>query len=563
MERYRINEECVKLLGRTALVKDVLWCAFSGSGVEFVARGKELSVQIFGDSSVVDADNRARLGIYVDDNRVVDEMIGQREKIYTILSSQQEEVHVVRILKLSESAMSTMGIGEICVTGSILPTAKRRFLVEFVGDSITCGYGVEDEDENHQFSTATEDVTKAFAYLTAKALDVDYSCVSFSGYGVYSGYTGDGVRNERELLPPHYERIGFSYAKSGLPGQEFSIEDIPWDFSKRTPDVVFVNLGTNDASYCCEDSGKQEQYQQCYISLLKTIRRNNPSAYILCGLGIMGDVLYPALCSAVRRYSQETGDEGIETLYFEAIRPETEGYAANYHPTHKTHVRASGVLAERLKEIFKKRYHANVGERVLALTFDDGPNTATTALVLEKLKKHHIPASFFLVGKNITPETEWVVKAAADQGCELGNHSMTHSVMSAMPMKEVLGEIRETNIHIEQITGKAPVFFRPPYIAVSREMEEQIPLTMVAGYGAEDWEEGVSAAMRIQRILSQVRDGVIILLHDAEGNQKTVDALDDIICLAEKQGYHFATVSALFDEKDVTPVKGVVYNEAV
>lgn len=564
MGSCNISEERAKLLGRTAFVDGVLWCAFSGSGAEFVVRGKALTVQILGDSSADDPDNRARLGIWLDEERVIDEMICAREQSLEVFCSEREEVHLVRILKLSESAMSTFGIGEIRVEdGDILPAAKKRFLVEFVGDSITCGYGVDDEDENHQFVTATEDVTKAFAYRTARALDVDYSCVSFSGYGVFSGYSGDGVRNSRELLPPHYGKTGFSYAKSGRCGKEFSIGDIPWDFSGRQPDIVFVNLGTNDESYCGADQQRQEQYQLSYIGLLKNIRRNNPGAYFVCGLGIMGDALYPALCAAVERYKAETGDTRIETLHFEPIRPETEGYAANYHPTVRTHERASRVLAERLAEVFKREYHAKVGERVAALTFDDGPNTTTTPEVLEKLRKHQVPASFFLVGDNITPESAEVVRAAAASGCTIENHSVTHSAMSGMPISEVLSEIEENSARIRQITGMEPMFFRPPYIAVSPEMCEAVPLPMIGGYGAEDWEEHVTAAMRAQRILSQLKDGIIILLHDMAGNRMTVEALDVIITLAKKQGYRFVTVRDLFAVKDATPATGVVYNEAV
>lgn len=562
--RYQATEEHVKLLGRTVEQNGILWCAFSGTGVELVARGTALCVEIYGDSAVSEPENQARLGIYMDEKRIMDVMVADRRKIYTVYEASEPEVHVIRIVKLSESAMSTIGIGTLRIeNGSILPTAKRSFLIEFVGDSITCGYGVDDEDENHPFSTRTEDVTKAFAYHTAQALDVDYSCVSLSGYGVVSGYTADGVINSREVLPPHYGKTGFSYAQSGTPGNVFFIGDIPWDFSRRSPDVVFINLGTNDASYCGENPERQEQYQQGYIALLKTIRENNPKAYLVCGLGIMGDVLYPALCSAVERYKAQTGDARIETVYFEAIRPEAEGYAANYHPTLRTHLRACGVLMEKLKAVFKKQYGANVGERIVALTFDDGPNVETTPEVLRKLLDYGIPGTFFLVGQNITSDSAGVVKAAVSQGCEIGNHSVTHSVMSSMPIDAVLDELERNSDRIEQITGRRPAFFRPPYIAVSPQMCEAVPLPMIAGYGAEDWEETVTAPMRAQRILSQLKDGIIILLHDMSGNRMTVEALDAIITLSEKQGYRFVTVENLFMEKDVTPVKGVVYNEAV
>jgi peptidoglycan/xylan/chitin deacetylase (PgdA/CDA1 family) len=135
--------------------------------------------------------------------------------------------------------------------------------------------------------------------------------------------------------------------------------------------------------------------------------------------------------------------------------------------------------------------------------------------------------------------------------------------MSVMSQEAVLEELSETGDRVKVITGSVPQFFRPPYIAVSDQMREFIPMTMIAGYGAEDWLEEVTAPMRAQRILSQVRDGAVILLHDASGNHLTVEALDDIIRLAKKQGYHFVTIDNLFKEKDVTPQRGVVYNEAV
>jgi peptidoglycan/xylan/chitin deacetylase (PgdA/CDA1 family) len=563
MQSYEASQEYVKPLGRTAMVSGVRWCGFSGSGVEFVARTKKLQVTIFGDCNADKADDCARIGIWVDEKRVLDQLVTAKKQIFTIFSAVQEEVHVVRILKLSESAMSTVGIGPVLLDeGSLMPTAKKRFLVEYVGDSITCGYGVDDECAFHGFRTATEDVTKAYACRSAEMLDVDYSCVCLSGHGVLSGYTDSGIINSKELIPPYYEKTGFSYAKSDVEGDGFFIGDLPWNFDERQPDVVVINLGTNDASYCGEDEEKQALYEERYIAFLKTIRKNNPGAYLLCGLGMMGDVLYPAMCRAVECYRNETGDERIDTIYLEPIRPETEGYVADYHPATKTHERIAGVLAEKLKGIFKEQYGTRVGTRVLALTFDDGPNLDTTPKVLDQLLKYQIPASFFLVGQNITDDTAAVVERAFDQGCAIENHSKTHSAMSAMSQKAVLAELSETSSLVKDITGSVPQFFRPPYIAVSDEMRDYIPMTMIAGYGAEDWLEEVTAPMRTQRILSQVRDGAVILLHDASGNHMTVEALDDIIRIAKKQGYHFVTIDNLFKEKDVTPQRGVVYNEA-
>ncbi len=122
---------------------------------------------------------------------VIDDMLDKGSKTYTAFESDTEQEVTISIVKISESAMSTMAITDITVEGSgTKPTARvKADLIEFVGDSITCGYGVDDEVKENHFSTKTEDFTKAYAYKTADLLGADYSMVSFSGYGIISGYT--------------------------------------------------------------------------------------------------------------------------------------------------------------------------------------------------------------------------------------------------------------------------------------------------------------------------------------------------------------------------------------
>lgn len=198
-------------------------------------------------------------------------------------------------------------------------------------------------------------------------------------------------------------------------------------------------------------------------------------------------------------------------------------------------------------------------KKLCALTFDDGPNTDTTPLVLEKLWKYGITATFFIVGNNIDEDSEQVVKKASDMGCEICNHSRTHSAMPELSAEDIRAEIEFTSGEIERITGKRPKFFRPPYIAVNSTMYENIDLTFIAGIGAEDWLPEVTAEERAEKILAQIKDGAVILLHDMSGNTPTVEALD-IIIPALKEEYEFVTVSKLFELSGVTPKKGIVYS---
>lgn len=124
--------------------------------------------------------------------------------------------------------------------------------------------------------------------------------------------------------------------------------------------------------------------------------------------------------------------------------------------------------------------------------------------------------------------------------------------MPELNAAQIREEIFRTTEQIVRITGREPMFFRPPYIAVSEEMYEQIPLTFIAGIGCEDWNDQVSADERAERICSGVTDGAVILLHDMEGNRKTVEALRLIIPELKQAGYRFVTLEQLFREKGVS-----------
>lgn len=191
--------------------------------------------------------------------------------------------------------------------------------------------------------------------------------------------------------------------------------------------------------------------------------------------------------------------------------------------------------------------------KVIALTFDDGPNTTTTNEVLDVLEKYGIKASFFLIGNNIDDASAKSVKRAYDMGCEIGNHSRSHSYMDKLTAEEIEEEISYVNEKVIEITGEAPTFFRPPYISVSDTMFDTIEMPFIAGYGANDWEDRVTAEKRAQMIIRQAKDGAIILLHDAKGNSKTVEALDTIIPELQAQGYEFVTISEVFRARGAEP----------
>ncbi len=343
------SEEYVKALGRTEYLNDTLWMVSSGTGAEFTFTGTKAVITMQADTALMgDRDSQARIAIFVNDECVVDDMIDNMAEVYTVFESEEKTECTVRIVKLSEAAMSTVGIKSIEVTSTadIKPTANKEHFIEFIGDSITCGYGVEDEDKEHHFSTKTENVMKAFAYKTAQALDADYSMVSYSGYGIISGYTGTGEKVESQVVPPYYTKLGFSYATY----MKTTPFDVEWDFTKRQPDLIVINLGTNDDSYVGKDAARQEEFVAGYVDFLKVVRNNNPDATILCTYGVMTDELYPLVEKAATNYTAETGDANVHSMKFN-VQSYSDGYAADWHPTEKTHTKAAEKLTAKIKEI--------------------------------------------------------------------------------------------------------------------------------------------------------------------------------------------------------------------
>lgn len=350
MTSVELKEENFKELGRTYYDEGKIFCALSGTGVGFSFTGTECSVTIQGDSASSNSgseDAHARIGIYVNGERVIDDMIDHSTENYEVFKSESEETVEVKIVKLSEAPHSTYAISDISIKGKDLkPLEDKEKLIEFVGDSITCGYGVDDEDKNHNFSTKTEDFTKAYAYKTAEKLDADYSMVSFSGYGIISGYSDGENKVEQQQVPKYYTKLGYTWSNN----PEFSPASIDWDFSKRQPDVIVINLGTNDDSYCKGQAERCEEYQSTYVEFLKTVRENNPDSEIIASLGTMGQALCPYVEAAVKQYSEETGDEKIHYLMFDQQNPR-DGLAADWHPTEKTHTKSAEKLSETIKEI--------------------------------------------------------------------------------------------------------------------------------------------------------------------------------------------------------------------
>jgi len=194
-------------------------------------------------------------------------------------------------------------------------------------------------------------------------------------------------------------------------------------------------------------------------------------------------------------------------------------------------------------------------DKLIALTFDDGPDNEKTGKVLDRLKKYGVVATFFQVGQRIGDGTKPTIDRLLKLNCEVENHSATYSPLNSLPAEQVQKNVDKTSELIKQYTGRAPAFFRAPNLATSQTMFDNINLTFIQGVVCNDWGGcNTSAQDRANKALAGARDGAIILLHDVQGDpHPTPEALDILIPELRRQGYEFVTVSELFRRKGVAP----------
>ncbi|MGY5451999.1 polysaccharide deacetylase family protein [Agarivorans sp. MS3-6] len=193
--------------------------------------------------------------------------------------------------------------------------------------------------------------------------------------------------------------------------------------------------------------------------------------------------------------------------------------------------------------------------KYVALTFDDGPSSTMTPLVIEKLDDHDVTATFFLIGQNINVATSNVLNDMVARGYEFGNHSWGYDGLDTKASDQITKSVNDTQQAIIDATGMTPAFFRPPNLATSQTMFDVIDYPFASGVLGYDWTGGAATAQEVaDNILNNVQDGSIILLHDNQPlPHPTPAALDIIIPELKSRGYEFVTLSELFEIKGVEP----------
>ena len=322
---------------------------FVGSSVRvrFVGTGLDLKLKDFG-GGTPQTTNYYDVSVDGGAPRLLE--VSPAEQLYPLASGLRDGEHQVELFKRVESAPGgNVGAGKGQILGfvlhgkQLLPTALPPRRLEFIGDSITVGYGDEastNDPSNVHYTTRGSNGHTAFGALTAARLGAQYMAVAYSGRGISRNYAGSGG----QLMPEMYLQSVPEDASAGA-----------WDPAQYTPDAVIINLGSNDFS---TPGVARQAFVQRYIAFLSQLRGYYPQAALVAALGPMLSDSYPpgqnALTNAqadVKAAIAARAQAGDGRVYFVSFATQTGPWGEDWHPSLATHEKMAQELSESLKTI--------------------------------------------------------------------------------------------------------------------------------------------------------------------------------------------------------------------
>ncbi len=354
----------VKVHGRTAhMERPVLY--WTGSGIELNVKASQLSLVLKSSYATYEQ----YVTILVNGAMVSRVCLEHGSHVVPVLRNMNREtvynIRLIRdVLPPAGDLNNYIEVSDILMDGELFPVEERPHKLVFVGDSITCGEGCIGAKQDMDWVSMYFSGYQNYTYMTAEAVDAEYQVVAQSGWGIYSGWDN----NVNCSVPKYYTKVcgwlsGDEVEKRGAKEE--------YDFTEFVPDVVVLNLGTNDASafeqpaWVDPETGiayKQEKladdtyeasstkrFANAATAFLKTLREKHSTAHILWVYGMLGTPLEPVIKETLEAYKKETGDTNCSYLQLPDTTDETVG--SRMHPGYLSHLAASKVLAVRLREL--------------------------------------------------------------------------------------------------------------------------------------------------------------------------------------------------------------------
>lgn len=334
------GDPAIRYLGRHGTDKsspDIQW-AWSGSGASITFDGTACSIRMRASG--------AMYGVFVDgkETKVLDLSNAGSDTMFALATGLPQGTHTVAVRLRSEAAYSLTRFRGFRIEGTpgVAPAGSDR-RIEFYGNSITCGYGILDNEPTNPFRVQTEHEGLTFAARAADSLGAERRTICWSGRGVVQNYGGD---TKSPTVPRLYKQVGTSDTA------------VAWDFTRWVPQVVVIDLGTNDYSTASAppDSAK---FFQAYRGFVDTLHARYPEARFVLVDGPMLSDDYPqgmkALTKVKRHLDNIVADvakRGVKATHL-SLTPQdaARGWGADYHPNQAQAALNGAELAAHLRSV--------------------------------------------------------------------------------------------------------------------------------------------------------------------------------------------------------------------
>lgn len=322
MSEYQMNKQTEEFLhweGRILRQQGICYLGYTNSSITMRVKGSALDMFfITGENEEV---NEPGLRIYVDGIKHTELVLKQKQAWYHVCKLDADKIHEIHIVKITEAAMSYVGLQTIRVTdGELIPLERTddRVKVEFIGDSITCGYGVHGAPES-EYTIREEDGECCYASFMAEKMNWNARWISASGYGMFVEYTGNPDNN----VPKLYDYVNW-----------FVNPEVKQDMKEFEPEYIFINLGTNDSGHL-HNPEILEGFLNAYETFLEHLRKCHPDAVILCVLGTLCEEVFPYVQQIVDKVKQ-AGMKKVYAFELPFHNVDLDGMAS-MHPSEVTH----------------------------------------------------------------------------------------------------------------------------------------------------------------------------------------------------------------------------------
>lgn len=347
----KFTNENIVWNGRYLDYQDIRYFDYSASGFTFNLSGKKAVATIVSDPQDFEEIYRGVLGIYVthaDGKKEFSKVrLDKKENEIILFESKTDETVTIDVIRLSEAIYGYSGLKNLEIDGKINQfTEEKKIKYEIIGDSITCGYGIEGVYGKDVFTTMQERPDLAYAYLTMKKLNADFHLVSRSGIGLISCYADPETFKTPNLAEPLMSQL-WPYTDLFL-SRRLGIEPEVWDESRFSPDVVILHLGTNDNSWVRNLEDRRLSFVNLYEQMLEAIHRRSPKAKIVCCLGAMGQELCDSVEQALANFTKTFTSVKTKFVKFPLQDEDNDGVGTDWHPSAVTHEKMSELLQQAL-----------------------------------------------------------------------------------------------------------------------------------------------------------------------------------------------------------------------